>query len=81
MRPLLCLSFNNEVIGNIKEKLGEKLPTKITKEVLISAIPAENNYLVRIGHRINSSGTVLLFSYRVTGQDLKLLSELDKQMR
>ncbi|KAL5258803.1 hypothetical protein ACHWQZ_G009306 [Mnemiopsis leidyi] len=53
--------FNTEVIGNIKETLGDKLPTKINKEVLIAAIPAENNYLVRIGHRIPSSDFLKLW--------------------
>ena len=53
------------MIGNIKDTLGDKLPTKINKEVLIAAIPAENNYLVRIGHRIPSSGRIVNKSKQV----------------
>ncbi|XP_063680605.1 calbindin-like isoform X2 [Bolinopsis microptera] len=53
--------FNNEVIGNIKATVGEKLPTKINREILIRSIPAENNYLVRIGHRIPSADFLKLW--------------------
>ena len=48
-------------MGIIRGRLGDKLPVRISKDILIDSIPTEKNYLIRIGHKIGSSGMFMHF--------------------
>ena len=48
-------------MGIIRGRLGDKLPVRISKDILIDSIPTEKNYLIRIGHKIGSSGIFMHF--------------------
>ena len=53
---LLYPSFVKEVTDKILIEYDGKLPSKIDKDILVNAIPTEENFLIRIGHKIRSSG-------------------------
>lgn len=56
-------SFVKEVTDKILIEYDGKLPSKIDKDILVNAIPTEENFLIRIGHKIRSSDFLKLWKH------------------
>lgn len=50
--------FKTGFYQKILDKVGGTLPKKISRELILDCLPTENNFLLRVGHKIQSSSFI-----------------------